>query len=227
MNKEQTFQEFLSTQSSQVLLVEFLVNLVLAAGLAYILGHVYRRFGRALSNRSAFSSNFLPITMTTMLVITIVKSSLALSLGLVGALSIVRFRAAIKEPEELAYLFLSIGVGLGLGAGQRLITLSAFALITLFLGLAHLGKMAEEGENLFLTVASPHPKKISIEEIVAALKKNCRAVALQRFEENKDTLEAAFIVEFDSFQHLHRVKSDLHELDKDVCVSFLDNRGLA
>ena len=52
-----------------------------------------------------------------------VKSSLALSLGLVGALSIVRFRAAIKEPEELIYLFLTIAAGLGTGAGQIKITI--------------------------------------------------------------------------------------------------------
>ena len=53
----------------------------------------------------------------------IVKSSLAFSLGLVGALSIVRFRAAIKEPEELVYLFLVIATGLGLGANQTKITI--------------------------------------------------------------------------------------------------------
>lgn len=51
------------------------------------------------------------------LVIFVVKSSLALSLGLVGALSIVRFRTPIKGPEELVYLFLSIAIGLGFGAG--------------------------------------------------------------------------------------------------------------
>ena len=54
--------------------------------------------------------------MTTYIVIMVVKNSLALSLGLVGALSIVRFRAAIKEPEELVYLFLIIAAGLGCGA---------------------------------------------------------------------------------------------------------------
>ena len=54
-----------------------------------------------------------------MIIITIVKSSIALSLGLVGALSIVRFRAAIKEPEELTFLFICIAIGVGLGAGQR------------------------------------------------------------------------------------------------------------
>ena len=55
------------------------------------------------SDRSLFSKNFIFISLTTMLIITIIKSSLALSLGLVGALSIIRFRTAIKEPEELMF----------------------------------------------------------------------------------------------------------------------------
>ena len=66
-----------------------------------------------------------------MLVITIVKSSIALSLGLVGALSIVRFRAAIKDPEELTYLFLAIAIGLAAGATQPITVIIAFAGIIL------------------------------------------------------------------------------------------------
>ncbi len=58
------------------------------------------------------------------MLILVVKTSLALSLGFVGALSIIRFRTPIKEPEELIYLFLSIGLGLGYGANQTLITIS-------------------------------------------------------------------------------------------------------
>ena len=88
------------------------ISLITAAILGVLLGKAYVRFGTALSNRSQFARNFLLLTVTTTLIIGIVKSSLALSLGLVGALSIVRFRAAIKEPEELAFLFLSIAVGL-------------------------------------------------------------------------------------------------------------------
>ena len=67
--------------------------------------------------------------MTTAFIISIVKSSLALSLGLVGALSIIRFRTAIKEPEEISYLFICIGIGLGLGANYKLITIMAVILI--------------------------------------------------------------------------------------------------
>ena len=227
MNKSQTFEHFLSTQSSHIHFGDFLVNLVISAILAYILGIAYRRFGHSLSNRSLFSRNFLPLTMTTMLVITIVKSSLALSLGLVGALSIVRFRAAIKEPEELAYLFLAIGLGLGLGAGQRAITLAAFAVIVSILGLAHLAYRGREGENLYLSIVSPHPGKIDISEIVEALKKHASGVSLQRFDESKDSFEAAFIVEFEDFAQLQKTKTELHALDKDIQVSFLDSRGIA
>ena len=59
------------------------------------------KVGRALNDKDYFSDTFIPLAIITTLVITVIKFSLALSLGLVGALSIVRFRAAIKEPEEL------------------------------------------------------------------------------------------------------------------------------
>ena len=71
------------------------------------------------------------ILLTTVLVISIVKSSLSLSLGLVGALSIVRFRTPIKEPEELAYLFICIAAGLGLGANQTVPTVIGVVTILL------------------------------------------------------------------------------------------------
>ena len=68
--------------------------------------------------------------MIVTLIITVVKSSLALSLGLVGALSIVRFRTAIKNPEELIFLFLCIAIGVGLGANQIfVVTCAAFTFI--------------------------------------------------------------------------------------------------
>ena len=79
---------------------------------------LFAKFGQSLSNRKAFADNFWLLAVTTTIVIMVVKFSLALSLGLVGALSIVRFRAAIKEPEELIYLFLVISIGIACGAGQ-------------------------------------------------------------------------------------------------------------
>lgn len=170
MGRMQTFQQFLATQSAQISILGFILNLLLAAVLSYILGRVYTKYGTSLSNRGMFAKNFMIITMTTMLIITIVKSSLALSLGLVGALSIVRFRAAIKEPEELAFLFLNIAVGVGLGAGQRIITIIALSAMCGIIILRKGYSISEDKQNLYLTITGHNPKKITLDQIVGTLK---------------------------------------------------------
>ena len=95
---------------------------------------VYMSYGRSMNNREYFGNIFILLSVTTCSVIIIVKYSLALSLGLVGALSIVRFRAAIKEPEELVYLFLVIALGLAFGSSQfavgtALLVMSIFVIV--------------------------------------------------------------------------------------------------
>src|SRR3989344_2428931 len=118
----ETFEQFLVNQQVSINYSYLVLALAVAALLSFILGKLYVKYGSSISNRKKFSSNFVLLSTTTTLIIMIVKSSLALSLGLVGALSIVRFRAAIKEPEELAFLFLVIAIGLGFGASQVLVT---------------------------------------------------------------------------------------------------------
>ena len=121
------------------------IGLALTALMASAISYVYIKKARVLSNKEDFVKNFLPISMTTMFIIVVVKSSLALSLGLVGALSIVRFRTAIKEPEELGYLFLCIAVGLGNGASQYLITVIALIII-----------LSTLNQNIFLNLMMVH-----------------------------------------------------------------------
>ena len=133
MNSLMDFNKFIGTNSVHIPLGSIFINLIAAATLAYILSQIYIRFGSSLSNRAEMSKNFVLLSVSTVLIITIVKSSIALSLGLVGALSIVRFRTAIKEPEELAYLFLCIALGLGFGASQFLATVFSFFVIVLTL----------------------------------------------------------------------------------------------
>ena len=127
--------QMLSTgfDSSPLSLYALAINLLIGAILASIVRFHFFRYSNALSNRTEFMTVLPFIILTTILIITIVKSSLALSLGLVGALSIVRFRTPINEPEELAYLFISIAIGLGLGASQVLATVFSTILILLLM----------------------------------------------------------------------------------------------
>jgi hypothetical protein len=223
---DQTFQEFMASQSAQIPVLDFVINLLIAAILSYILRGVYINYGHSLSNRKEFARNIIFICVTTMLIITVVKSSLALSLGLVGALSIVRFRTAIKEPEELAYLFLAIAIGLGMGADQRVITLIAFVIIVGIIWLIRYSSRSEENQNLFLTVSSHNPEKVELEEIVQVLKNHCSAVSLKRFDDTKEMVEAAFLVEFDDFPRLQAARADLQKLGENIRVIFLENKGV-
>ena len=101
-----------------------IVSVIVSVICAYIIKIIYLKFAKTINNKENFSDIFVLLALTTTIVITVVKFSLALSLGLVGALSIVRFRAAIKEPEELVYLFLVIGIGLAAGSNQYQVALT-------------------------------------------------------------------------------------------------------
>ncbi len=223
----QTFEEFLSASRANIPLLGFIINLLLSALLAGGLQWIYTRYGNSLSNRKMFGRNFLLITMTTVLIISIVKSSLALSLGLVGALSIIRFRAAIKEPEELAYLFLAIGIGLGFGADQGAVTLLAFVIISIIIILTKKFSVKNRDDhNLHLAIQSSGPSMVSIEKILDILNKHCVMVDLKRLDETGDALEASFIVEADSFADLNGAKTELRSISDGIKITFLDNKGL-
>jgi hypothetical protein len=214
------------TSGGAISLPGFILNLVLAALLAFLLGLAYTRFGRALSNRRLFAWNFLLLTVTTTLVISIIKSSLALSLGLVGALSIVRFRAAIKEPEELAYLFLAISLGLGLGANQPLVTLIAFGVIVGIVALRHLLRRRAEPPNVYLTVTSPAPQKLTASQVLDALAQSGATGSLKRFDETPEQLEVSLLAVFPDVKKLEAFNQRLRELSGGVTVSYVEERGL-
>ncbi len=134
-------------------LEDFLKQISVSLILSIVLAESYRKFSLALSNKIQFSNNLILVCVITTLVISIVKSSLALSLGLVGALSIVRFRTAIKDPEDLSYLFLSIAIGLGTGAGLISITLIAFIFILLTIIITTKYRTKKEANNLYLALS--------------------------------------------------------------------------
>lgn len=226
MNKEQTLLELFSAHAGQVPVRLFLINLLVCALLAHTLGRAYAKFGTTLSNREHFGRNFLLIAMTTMLIITIVKSSLALSLGLVGALSIIRFRAAIKEPEELSYLFLAISLGLGLGAEQTAITVVAFFGVLSIIIVRHYLKPSTDHPNLYVTVTGPGGQ-VQLPSVLEIINKNSAGAALRRFDETPEVLEASFQARFANLDQMNLCASKLRALAPGVKISFLEQNSLA
>ncbi|MFA5418807.1 MAG: DUF4956 domain-containing protein [Bacteroidales bacterium] len=218
------FQKFLITQEQQVSLTDFLVNSGVIIILAIILEFSYIRCGRTISNRRQFAGTFLLIAFTTMLIISIVKSSLALSLGLVGALSIVRFRAAIKEPEELAYLFFAISLGLGLGANQTLVVVSAFAVAMVIIWGRHLLSYKGTYQNLYLNFTAK-AGTVELSQIVESVNRQFGKNSLKRYDENRSVVEASFIVNSPKPEKLQSFKSEMAKYGDDVRISFIESKS--
>ncbi len=186
---------FFAAQNAEIDILWFVIHFLLTALLSFLLAKAYVKFGNTLSNRVMFGKNFMILSMTTMLIITIVKSSVALSLGLVGALSIIRFRAAIKEPEELSYLFFAIAIGLGMGSQQAVITLVAFAVIALILWLRNMTRSDKVIPNLYLTImgdiSEGEDMMGSINQVLASQGSDFR---LKRLDEKKDSFEFSYCI---------------------------------
>ena len=222
------FKNLLNDYSLEAIdLSQFLLNALIGALLSWLVSIYYKKYGRSVSNRSQFANNFILLALTTMLIITIVKSSIALSLGLVGALSIVRFRAAIKEPEELIYLFLVIAIGLGMGADQAAITIVAFLLIMSILIIKSKlsgtsGSMRRNQMQLAIT-SDPIP----VESINSVLSDNMKIVDLKRMSQNNEKMYLSYALESENFNNLVSVKDQLLALSPSMEISFVDNSNVA
>jgi len=222
------FKNLLNDYSLEAIdISQFLLNALMGALLSWLVSLYYKKYGSSVSNRGQFANNFILLALTTMLIITIVKSSIALSLGLVGALSIVRFRAAIKEPEELVYLFLVIAIGLGMGADQAAITIVAFALIMSILIIkskmsGNSGNMRRNQMQLAITTLP-----IDVERVNKVLSDNLKIVDLKRMSQNKEKMYLSYALESDSFNKLISVKDQLLALSPSMEISFVDNSNVA
>lgn len=223
--QDQSFLNKIANQfeSGESLTVDFLINIFITIILAYIIGLIYSKYGNSLSNRKKLTQTFVLIAVTVMLVISIVKSSLALSLGLVGALSIVRFRTAIKEPEELVYFFIAIALGLGLGANQRIVTIIGAIIVILYIVIQNFGKNSRMvQQNLILTISNISEKSLEESKIIEILNKHCSRVDLRRLDEVNNTTELSLKVEFNNMDSILNAKDELKQLG-DVQFSFIEN----
>lgn len=196
------------TSPAPLSLATLSINLLLSILLSSTLAWFYTRYGKSLSNRARFAQTLPTLALTTTLVISIVKSSLALSLGLVGALSIVRFRTAIKEPEELIYLFMAIAVGLGLGADQRLPTMLAVLLILGYLFVRTFVAPRPTKNNLYLNVQAPVSDN-AFAQINRLLLKHVEFADLRRLDRSASTLQATYLIACPNDQALISLMDDM------------------
>ncbi|UCD10669.1 MAG: DUF4956 domain-containing protein [Nitrospinaceae bacterium] len=216
-------------ESAPLSITALLINLGIGVVLSLGLRWHFQKFGSTLSNREEFAQVCPFILLTTILIITVVKSSLALSLGLVGALSIVRFRTPIKEPEELAYLFIAIAMGLGLGADQRIPTLVAGPVILFVMALLKWTRKNERKKNLFLSLnwsdRGGDPGQL-LSRVNAIMEKYVLLSDLRRMEVRDNFSEVTYFIDIADPDSLSRLTDELGISFPGIGITFIDQNQM-
>ncbi len=117
------------TSTSNIPLADILIRMAVAALIGAGIGFAYHRTFRGLTYSTSFRNTNVLVTIIICAIILSIGSNIALSLGLVGSLSVIRFRAVVKDVMDMVYLFWSIGVGIACGAGQFHIALALFVFV--------------------------------------------------------------------------------------------------
>jgi hypothetical protein len=222
---------FLQTEQNPTDPRTILVNLGLVLILGQILVWHYLRFSPVLSNKRKFARVFVFIAATTMLVITVVQSSLALSLGLVGALSIIRFRTPIKEPEELAYLFLAIGLGLGMGANERLVTVIIFGVILGYMALLGVGRKQALPPRLLVHVsgtlaANGATAETALKELLRSAEEGAARCDLRRIDSEGQSFDATLVLDLERAEEVGPLLTRLGRVLPGSSISVVEGNSL-
>lgn len=223
-------KNFFLNDAVEISLQNFFIAILLSTILAFVIKKIYIQTSQSLSNKEYFSDLFIPLSIVTCLVITVIKFSLALSLGLVGALSIVRFRAAIKEPEELIYLFLIIGIGLASGANQFLVAIIATIFVSVILLIFSKYRRTNNDTNTISTNVIQieiKNKKVSFEKIINELKKHCDYLNLKSTTITNNNEIYIFWVEIKNRSSLNKTINTLRNLsNNNISISLFSSENI-
>ncbi len=152
-----------------------MADVLLALGLSFVLGLfifvVYKKTYQGVMYSDSFGVSLIAMAMITSLVIIAVTSNVVLSLGMVGALSIVRFRTAIKEPMDIAFLFWSIAVGIVLGAGLVSLAIIGSVMVGIMIVVFSTRKLGDTPYILVVSCEDGSAEKAVTELLLAQTKK--------------------------------------------------------
>ena len=222
-----TVDSILSATSSsgfaELDLFSVIFNFIMCVLMSFIARLFYIKYSTSLTGKHHIGTVIPILSTIVFLVILIVKSSLSLSLGLVGALSIVRFRTPIKEPEELVYLFLSIAIGLGYAAGYTflttIITLAILGMIFLWLSNRKI-----DNKNEYNLILSWENESINFEKITDEIMEISSSLKLIRFNKGPLNKTASFMIVPNNDINLDKMIERIGALDKNIEVNFYESK---
>jgi len=221
MNEFINLNELTLPNMTQLDLIPTLFSFLMCVLMSFIVRDFYVRRSFSLTGKMHIGSIIPVLSAVVFLVIIVVKSSLALSLGLVGALSIVRFRTPIKEPEELVYLFLAIAIGLGYAAGQVLIT-TILILLILFIIYMWLSNRKVEKTSEYNLVVKWTKNDVTFEDILENIAPVVQNLKLVRLDKSPTDNTSVMLVVPDENSAIEAITDGLYSLDNSMKITFFE-----
>jgi len=199
------------TLSWVVIVLNLLVSLVLGIAIAL----TYRQAFVGILFQKSFAIALVLTTLVTTMVIMVISGNLVLSLGMVGALSIVRFRAAIKDPIDIVYMFWAVGVGIANGVGVYSISLISSLLISIIL--IYISRFPSKPNSKLIVVKGSIIHSTAVCEKIESIGR--RSVNQKSLSSNKNTFEAVY--ESQDNSSVNRISQELKNLKKDIEVRII------
>ncbi|MCD7731471.1 MAG: DUF4956 domain-containing protein [Oscillospiraceae bacterium] len=202
---------------TSVSILDMIIALVLAFGLGLFIFLVYKKTYSGIMYSSGFGVTLIALTMITTLVILAVTSNVVLSLGMVGALSIVRFRTAIKEPLDIAFLFWSIAVGIVLAAGMIPLAVIGSVVIGVIL-LIFVNRKSHLNPYIVVISCDSHENELKVKEF---LEKQVTRCVVKSKTAQKNSVEINYEIRLkDDNTDFINIISEMNGVNSAVLVSY-------
>jgi uncharacterized membrane protein YhiD involved in acid resistance len=172
MSFNDIFKSSFIENATSVSLLDMAIALLIAFGLGMFIFLVYKKTYAGVMYSASFGTTLVALTMITTVVILAVTSNVVLSLGMVGALSIVRFRTAIKEPLDIAFLFWAIAVGIVLAAGMIPLAVIGSIIIGVIL-IVFVNRKSSKNPYIVVVRCDGHDSEVKAKEFLDGKTEKC------------------------------------------------------
>lgn len=203
-------------------IVTFFISMLLSVALGLVIAAVYRYTHRGMNYESGFLSTLVLLAPIVTVVMLFIKGDLVLSLGLVGSLSIIRFRTPIKDTRDMVFLFWAIAIGLGAGTLNWTIAIFATGLMTILMTAFHLVKYGRplHAEYILVVNGNDSRRDRDVEKVVRNRAAN---VQLRNHEVDGDSWELTYELRFarEKEESVRRVVNELQTVEGVTKVSLL------
>lgn len=211
--------EFINSTSRGLTVKQVVLNMVITLVIAMFIYLVYEKTYDGVMYSKSFNVTIVLVSVVTAMVMMVIGSNLALSLGMVGALSIIRFRAAVKDPKDIGFLFWGIAVGLSAGTGSYMIAVVGSIVIAVIIGVLSYSK-TDNSSYLFIVKGSNIEER-SIEEI---LKHNCLKYKLKMRNISPMFNEIIFEIKLKQNKENDLIKA-VNSLDNSLTINIVSHEG--